>query len=215
MNMNFELLVLIGILTCGFTMIAAKRMSALIGNFRLQSFFLCLLTVIEAAKGNYVELYIVAGLILVLKVWGIPYFIARIMKTMKVGENIGFIISPQLSLVIGLVLAYLSYVFAGRVFADQEMLGRMFTAISFATILIGMFILITRLKALAQVLGLLVMENGIFLLATAVAGGMPFLVEMAIFFDVFVSVVIFGLFVYRINELFTGIDVDQLNRLRG
>jgi hydrogenase-4 component E len=215
MNMNLELLVLLGILTCGFAMIAAKRMSALIGNFRLQSFFLCLLTVIEAAKGNYAELYIVAGLILLLKVIGIPYFIARIMKTMKVGENIGFIVSPQLSLISGLVLAYLSYLFAGQVFADQEMIGRMFTAISFATILTGMFILITRLKALAQVLGLLVMENGIFLLATAVAGGMPFLVEMAIFFDVFVSVVIFGLFVYRINELFTGIDVDQLNRLRG
>ena len=56
MNMNLELLVLLGILTCGFAMVAAKRMSALIGNFRLQSFFLCLLTVIEAAKGNYVEL---------------------------------------------------------------------------------------------------------------------------------------------------------------
>jgi hydrogenase-4 component E len=215
MNMNWELLVLIGVLTCGFTMIAAKRMSALIGNFRLQSLFLCVLAVLEAAKGQYIELYIVAGLILVLKVWGIPYFITRIMKTMKVGENIGFIINPQLSLIIGLLLAYLSWLFAGQVFADLEMMGRLFTAISFATILIGMFILITRLKALAQVLGLLVMENGIFLLATAVAGGMPFLVEMAIFFDVFVSVVIFGLFVYRINELFTGIDVDQLNRLRG
>ena len=215
MNMNLELLVLLGILTCGFAMVAAKRMSALIGNFRLQSFFLCLLTVIEAAKGNYVELYIVAGLILILKVIGIPYFMTRIMKTMKVGENLGFIIGPQLSLVVGLLLTYLSYVFAGRVFADLEMLGRLFTAISFATILIGMFILVSRLKALAQVLGLLVMENGIFLLAAAVAGGMPFLVEMAIFFDVFVSVVIFGLFVYRINELFTGIDVDQLNRLRG
>jgi hydrogenase-4 component E len=215
MSINWELLVLIGILTCGFTMIAAKRMSALIGNFRLQSLCLCLLTVIEAAKGQYIELYIVAALILVLKVWGIPSFMSRIMKTMKVGEHIGFIINPQLSLILGLVLAYLSWVFAGRVFADLEMMGRLFTAISFATILIGMFILITRLKALAQVLGLLVMENGIFLLASAVAGGMPFLVEMAIFFDVFVSVVIFGLFVYRINELFTGIDVDQLNRLRG
>jgi len=215
MNMNWELLILLGILTCGLGMAAAKRLSALVGNFRLQSLCLCLLTVLEAAKGQYVELYIVAALIFVLKVVGIPYFLARIMKTMKVGEKIGFIISPQLSLLIGLVLTYLSWVFAGRVFADLELLGRMFTAISFATILIGMFILVSRLKALAQVLGLLVMENGIFLLAAAVAGGMPFLVEMAIFFDVFVSVVIFGLFVYRINELFTGIDVDQLNRLRG
>jgi hydrogenase-4 component E len=215
MNMNSELLILLGILTCGLGMAAAKRLSTLVGNFRLQSLCLCLLTLIEAAKGRYVELYIVAGLIFVLKVVGIPYFIARIMKTMRVGENLGFIINPQLSVILGLALAYLSWIFAGQVFSGLEMLGRMFTAISFATILIGMFILVSRLKALAQVLGLLVMENGIFLLAAAVAGGMPFLVEMAIFFDVFVSVVIFGLFVYRINELFTGIDVDQLSRLRG
>ncbi len=215
MNINWELLILLGILTGGLAMVAAKRLSALVGNFRLQSFCLFLLTALEAAKGHYLGLYLVAALILALKVFGIPYFISRIMKTMKVGENIGFIINPQLSLILGLLLTYLSWLFAGRVFADLEMTGRLFTAVSFATVLLGLFILITRLKALAQVVGLLVMENGIFLLAAAIAGGMPFLIEMAIFFDVFVSVVIFGLFVYRIGELFTGIDVDQLNRLRG
>lgn len=75
--------------------------------------------------------------------------------------------------------------------------------------------MISRLKALAQIIGILVMENGIFLLSSAFSGGMPFIVEMAIFLDVFVSVIILGLFVYRINELFTGIDVDQLSRLKG
>ncbi len=215
MSINWELLILFGVLAGGLAMIAAKRLSALIGSFRLQALCLFLLTLVEATKGQYLGLYLVAGLVLALKVFGIPYFIARIMKSMRVAENIGFIINPQLSLLLGLALTYLSWLFAGRVFADLEMTGRLFTTVSFATVLFGMFILITRLKALAQVLGLLAMENGIFLLAAAVAGGMPFLVEMAIFFDVFVSVVIFGLFVYRINELFTGIDVDQLNRLRG
>jgi len=215
MNINLELLVLLGILTCGLAMVSARRLGGLIGTFRLQAFCLFLLTALEAAKGQYLGLYIVAALILALKVIAIPHFLARITKAMNVGENLGFIVNPQLSLIIGLALTWLSWLFAGRVFADLELIGRMFTAISFATVLIGLFILITRLKALAQVLGLLVMENGIFLLAAAVAGGMPFLIEMAIFFDVFVSVVIFGLFVYRINELFTGIDVDQLNRLRG
>jgi len=61
----------------------------------------------------------------------------------------------------------------------------------------------------------LVMENGLFLLAATVSGGMPFFVEIAIFFDVFVSVLIMGFFVYRINKLFTHIDVNKLSRLKG
>ncbi|MBU0630080.1 MAG: hypothetical protein KKC80_04080 [Candidatus Margulisbacteria bacterium] len=75
--------------------------------------------------------------------------------------------------------------------------------------------MIFRLKALAQIIGLLVMENGIFLLGIALAGGLPFLVEIAVFLDVFISAMIMGVFVYRINRLFTGIDVSRLNRLKG
>jgi hydrogenase-4 component E len=80
--------------------------------------------------------------------------------------------------------------------------------------MIGLFIMIFRMKALSQVIGFLVMENGLFLVASAVSGGMPFFVEIAIFMDVFVSVVIFGIFIYRINKLFTHIDVSKLNTLR-
>jgi len=59
------------------------------------------------------------------------------------------------------------------------------------------------------------MENGIFLFASAVTGGMPFFVEIAIFLDVFISVLIMGIFVYRINKLFTHIDVNKLSQLKG
>jgi hydrogenase-4 component E len=75
--------------------------------------------------------------------------------------------------------------------------------------------MISRITALAQIIGLLVMENGLFLLASAVSGGMPFFVEIAIFFDVFVSVVIMGFFIYRINKFFTHIDVNKLSNLKG
>jgi len=88
-------------------------------------------------------------------------------------------------------------------------------AIAFFIVLAGLFLMITRMSALAQIIGLLVMENGLFLLASTVSGGMPFFVEIAIFFDVFVSVVIMGLFVHRINKLFTHIDVNKLSRLKG
>jgi hydrogenase-4 component E len=75
--------------------------------------------------------------------------------------------------------------------------------------------MVFRMKAIAQIVGLLVMENGLFLIANAVSGGMPFFVEIAIFFDVFVSVLIMAFFMQRINKLFTHIDVNKLSRLKG
>ena len=210
-----ELLILLGILACAYAMVAAKRVSALIANFRLQSFLLFLLTLIEAYKGQAAGLYVTAFLILLIKVIGIPYFFFRLLREIKVNENLGFFINPQLSLFLCLVFTYLAWVFAGVVFVSADTLFRVSAAIAFLVMLIGMFIMLSRLKALAQIVGLLVMENGIFLLAASTAGGMPFIVEMAIFLDVFVSVLILGLFVYRINELFTGIDVSQLTSLKG
>jgi len=213
--MSIELLILISILASAYAMVSAKRMSALIGSFRLQSLLLFLLTFMEAVKGHYWGLYAVSFLILGIKVVGIPHFLFRMLREIKVNENLGFLINPQLSLVASLIFTYCAWLFAGQVFPAADTVFRAFATIAFSVLLTGMFIMIFRLKALAQIIGLLVMENGIFLLAAATSGGMPFIVEMAIFLDVFVSVIILGLFVYRINELFTGIDVDQLNRLRG
>jgi len=210
-----ELLILLGILAGSYAMVAAKRVSALIANFRLQSFLLCLLTFLEAFKGRYIELYVVAFLIMLIKVIGIPHFFYRMLREIKVNENLGFLVNPQLSLLLNLGFTYLAWVFAGFVFPGATTVFRVFAAVAFSVMLTGMFIMIFRLKALAQIVGILVMENGIFLLAASAAGGMPFVVEMAIFLDVFVSVIILGLFVYRINELFTGIDVSQLTRLKG
>jgi hydrogenase-4 component E len=87
--------------------------------------------------------------------------------------------------------------------------------ISLSVTLIGLFLMMSRMKAVSQIIGLLVMENGLFLIAMASAGGMPFFVEIAVFFDIFVCVVILGMFVYRINKLFTHINVSKLQELKG
>jgi hydrogenase-4 component E len=75
--------------------------------------------------------------------------------------------------------------------------------------------MVSRMKALGQVIGLLVMENGIFLAASAIAGGMPFFVEIALFFDVFVFVIIIEVFVYKVNRLFTHSDTSKMSELKG
>jgi hydrogenase-4 component E len=210
-----EKILLFGILIMTYGMLMAKRMPALVRNFRMQSFFLFLFTLLVASRDASVQLYIVAALIFVLKVTAIPYFLLRIGQKIKVNEDLGLFINPQLSIILGLVLTYLAGMFSRFVFPAQILSDGVALTVAFSVVMLGLVLMIFRMRAFTQIVGLLVMENGLFLLASFISGGMPFFVEIAIFFDVFVSVVILGLFVYRINRLFTHIDINKLARLRG
>lgn len=84
-----------------------------------------------------------------------------------------------------------------------------------STVFFGMLVMTTRKKAITQVLGLLLMENGLFLMAVTMTFGMPLLVEIGIFFDILVGVIIMGIFVFKIREAFEGIDVDEMTVLKG
>lgn len=205
---------LIGIIIMSYSMVAAKRMRSLIASFRMQSFFLFLAAFFMAMKEKNPELYIVAGLLLLLKVILIPKFLSDIVKRVKMEENIGLFLNPLVSLLTAVFLTYISYIFTTRVVIFENHAQALSFSVSLSVTMIGLFIMIFRMKALSQVIGFLVMENGLFLVASAVSGGMPFFVEIAIFMDVFVSVIIFGIFIYRINKLFTHIDVSKLNTLR-
>ncbi len=208
-------LLLTGVLFMAFVMVISKRVSALIHGFRAQSFFLFLTALYIAMLNNNAEIYIVAGLLFAIKVVAIPYILSRIVRRIKVEEGAGLFINPTLSVFIAVLLTYLSYLFTGRVMPDAGRSQSAAVIISLSVTLIGLFLMMSRMKAVSQIIGLLVMENGLFLIAMASAGGMPFFVEIAVFFDIFVCVVILGMFVYRINKLFTHINVSKLQELKG
>jgi hydrogenase-4 component E len=81
-------------------------------------------------------------------------------------------------------------------------------------IFVGLFVIVTRKKALTQIVGFLVMENGIALLAALATFGIPLIVELGIFLDVLMGFLVMQVFVYNIHGTFDSIDVDQLNELR-
>lgn len=196
-------------------MTIAKRITALIRAFRLQSIFLFLYTVDSAMAQKHVELLVVAGLILALKVAVIPYLLTRIVRRIKVEEDLGFIVNPQLSLITALLLSCLAYLFSQWMLPNAPA-GEFATfVVSMTAICISFFVMVSRLKALSQVLGLLAMENGLFLAAAAITGGLPFFVEIAFSFDIFVFVIITEVFVYRVNRLWTHIDTAKMNSLKG
>jgi hydrogenase-4 component E len=93
---------------------------------------------------------------------------------------------------------------------DEDML-----AAAIALLLTGAFLMVSRKKALMQVIGLLVLENGIFLAALTTTFGMPLVIEIGIFFDLLMGVFLMGLFVFRIRDTFDHLDVSKLRRLRG
>lgn len=210
-----QAIILFTVLVSTYLMMIAKRTPALIRSFRYQSFCLFLVTFIVALAEHELELYVIAGLLFILKVIFIPQLLYKTIKKINADENLGLFINPQLSLLWAFGFTYLSWVFSVNLIGPGDAAKAVMLAIAFFVVLAGIFLMIFRMTALAQIVGLLVMENGIFLLAATVSGGMPFIVEIAIFFDVFVSVLIMGFFVYRINKFFTHIDVNKLSRLKG
>jgi hydrogenase-4 component E len=208
-------IILFLLLASTYLMVIAKRMPALIRGFRYQSLLLFLATFLAAFNEKQVELYLVSGMILLLKVFLIPYFLNLTAKKIKVDENLGLFVNSQLSLVFALIITYCSWELCVNLGFGQGSLQSVAVTVAFSVLFIGAFLMISRMKAFTQVVGILVMENGIFLFGSSVAGGMPFFAEIAIFFDVFISVVIMGIFVFRINKLFTHIDVNKLSSLKG
>ena len=94
-------------------------------------------------------------------------------------------------------------------------LGHNTLAVAISVFLIGFFMMLNRRKALTQVLALLSLENGIFLAAICLTYGMPLIVELGVFFDVLVAVLVLGILVYRIRETFESMDVSKMRRLQG
>ena len=214
MSMGISFL-LAGILVTAFLMVIAKRITALIRAFMLQSACLFLYTLSIAVSMRHAELLVICGLILLLKVIIVPAVLGRIVRRIKVAEELELAVNPQLSLVAALLLTWLAYLFTHRVLSFGGTLESAAFTVAIAIIGIGFFLMFSRMKALSQVLGLLVMENGIFLAAAAIAGGMPFFTEIALFFDILVFVIIVEIFVYKVNRLFTHIDISKMKSLKG
>ena len=164
-----QLIILFAVLVSTYLMVIAKRAPALIRSFRYQSFCLFLATFIVALVEHEPDLYVVAGLLFILKVVFIPQLLYRTIKKIKVSEELGLFINPQLSLLWALGFTYLSWVFAARLIGPNDAVKIIMLAVTFFVVLTGIFLMIFRMTALAQIIGLLVMENGIFLLASIVS----------------------------------------------
>ncbi len=156
----------------------------------------------------------VAVLTLIGKVIFLPWLLQRLVRRIKIEQEILPFVNMPASMLICGALTVLGYVVA-RPFTSLERLGSNTLAVAITLLLTGFFLMINRRKAITQVLALLTMENGVMLAAIALTSyGMPLVVEIGIFFDVVIAVMVLGILVFRIRETFASMDVSKLNELK-
>jgi len=202
------------ILLADFMLVASSRMRSLTRIFALQSLAMGGLAAVVAFETGAEHICVIAVLSVALKAVVIPRFIDYITEKIQVNREVEPLIKIPGSLLICAAITILAYFVTEPIMELGTAITSNCLAISFATVLIGMFLMVSRKKAITQVIGLLVVENGVFLAAISTTYSMPMVVELGVFFDIFVGVVIMGIFAFRINRTFETVDSTVLRRLK-
>lgn len=202
------------ILVSTFMILGSTRLYSCVRAFGIQSFLLACVAGIVAYSTGKNDIYIISALTLIIKSAVIPYIFIHIIREIRVKREIELYVNVSPSLIIGGVLVVISYHLIRSINIISE-LSRFALSASLSLVSIGLFIMISRKKAITQMLGILIMENGLFLGAISLTYGMPLLVELGIFFDALIGVLIMGILIFRINRTFESIDTDLLKTLIG
>jgi hydrogenase-4 component E len=201
------------LLTC-FAIVAQRRLSACVDMFAVQSVLLAATAALVAFLTGIHHIYIAAALTVVIKAVLIPRILKQVVERLNVTRELVMNVNIPASLLICGGLVMLAFFITQPIIPLGFLLTRDSLAISLAIILIGFFTMIARKKAITQVIGFLVMENGLFLGATSAAYGMPLIVEIGVFFDVLVGALIIGIYTHRLQDAFDSVDTTKLTTLK-
>jgi hydrogenase-4 component E len=202
------------LLLVSFAMLAQRRILSLIDLFAAQGFVLCLSTAFVAWATGQTHLYWSAGLTFVLKVLLLPWILHRLIRRLNVKWDVETLINIPTTMLVGLVLVIFAFNLAQPVSELAGTVTRGTLGIALAAVLLAFLMMITRSKAVPQVIGFLAMENSLFFAATAATYGMPMVVELGIALDVLVGVIILGVFFFQIRERFDSLDIRHLEKLK-
>ena len=198
----------------GITLLWRRNLRAYINAFRWQSAVLAALFVVIGYFGDDPELYFVAVFFVVLKVIILPIYLVRLQKRVGSAGEIDPYMNVATSLILAGLLVLLAYAITLPLVSISTLPTREALPLAMGLIFVGLFVVVTRKKALTQIVGFLVMENGIALLAALGTYGIPLIIELGVFLDVLMGFLVMQVFVYQIHGTFESIDVDQLSELK-
>lgn len=204
-------LVLLLVVLVDLAVLGTTRLSSCIRGIAAQGLLLGLLPILLAQRLSVHAVALGLGTVVV-KAVVLPWFLERAIREAAVRREIEPLVGFIPSQLLGAVAVALAFAIAARLPlpASQQPL---LVPVSLATLMIGFIVLTTRRKALTQVVGYLILENGIFLFGLTQAESVPFLIELGVLLDVFVGVFIMGIVVFHINREFDSLDSTRLTEL--
>ena len=205
---------LVVILLLNLFVLGASRLRAVIGASALQGVCLGILT-ITAHTEITLEVIVVAVVAVAIKAVVIPRLLYKAMRDVAIVRDVEPLIGLIPSLVIGALGTTFSVIFSQTLPLVAAQQGSLILPSSLATVLTGCVVLTTRRKAITQVVGYLILENGIFIMGLALLDAMPFLVEVGVLLDLFTGVFVMGIIIHHINREFDSMSTEHLAELKG
>ncbi len=213
MNFLTDSILIVAILLSIFAL-ASERLGSIIRAFAAQSLLIAFLPLIVHHGHLGLHQLVLLVVTVTIKVWLIPRLLFRAMREVAIRRVGAPLISHGASLVLAALLVALSFVISAHLPLPVTVVSQLLLPAAFSTLLLGLLLLITHSKAVTQVIGYLVVENGIYLVSICLIVEMPLLVEMGILLDVFVGVFVMGIVIFRINREFDHMDTHNLTALK-
>ncbi|AIF84502.1 hydrogenase 4 membrane component (E) [Candidatus Nitrososphaera evergladensis SR1] len=207
-----------GLLIATFGVVVRRGFADWLSAYRYQTVVLAAVTAVIAYFTGVWEIYVAAALTLVIKAIIIPKVLLRVTKKIKDEFKIETnpYVSLRLSVLISALLVALSYALTQQMFpaSSLDRVTMMYLPVSISLFFIGLFVMVSRRMALNQVVGLLIIENGLFLFTTALTHGVSLIIEIGIFVDILIGIIISAILIFRISRTFDTLDIGSLEKLR-
>ncbi|WP_018133525.1 hypothetical protein [Effusibacillus pohliae] len=192
-----------------------RRIGDSVGILAFQSTILAFSAGAMWYKTGISHLLIAAVLTLLVKALLIPFILQYTIKKIDIKREVERFTSKYISLLLALALSAAGFYLASRLELPGKEHGQPYLAVSIILIFLGTLIMIDHKKAIMQGVGLITIENGLFLIAQSLSYGMPLIVELGIFFDMLVTVIVIGILSFRIHSTFESLNTEKMQNLKG
>ncbi|HNQ37055.1 MAG TPA: hypothetical protein P5086_06060 [Prolixibacteraceae bacterium] len=195
-----------------FYMAIANRLMTYVKVLALQGVLLFFVAFIQLSEINLLNLVLILLETIIFKSVAVPAFLAYLLRRNQITREAEPFLPNFVSLLIVTAIVVVTFLLSNYI--SDTILDKLFFVVALSTLFTGLYLIATRRKIITHVMGYMVVENGVFVLSLAVGNEMPMLVNLGIMLDIFASVLILGIFLNKIGDVFRDVDVDQLSNLK-
>lgn len=214
MNMPIDTILVLLILT-SFFLLGSSRLGACIRMGALQGVVVGLLPLVVSGAGLTLRVAAIGAVIVALKGFVFPYLLFRALRESDTSREVDPFVGYSASLFVGVLSILASFWLDARLDLPAHVTSDMVVPVAFSMMMTGLFLIVARRTAVNQVIGYIVLENGIYTFGLAIVRDIPVLIELGVLMDMFVAVFVMGIAIYRIDREFDHIDSDRLTTLKG